>query len=262
MTSTKFDGKVKAHASAITCISTTSDGIVTGSSDGYVKVWSAEMKCMLSFDSNTVSIKHEISSVTWISGTITIGTVGNDIWQLKSGDGCTDNINSRQITRSHSLSLCGLSINPTGYAFATSGDDGLLRLWNIFDHTECTAIDLEMPSEACAYSPDGKMVAIGFGKPVKDNAKTMDGRWVIMNIHGGSNQVVAERRDSRKHISNIKWHSNGTRIAVGSHDNKICVYEVSSKTTPAVKLDLSLLSVIELKHSATHFGKSFNIVFQ
>lgn len=238
--------RIKAHESSFTCISATSEGVVTGSNDGFVKIWSLEMRCLFSVNVRVDGIKNDVSAVTWDGRSIvTIGTSTGEIWQTNRSSADQ----TRLVTQSHSPR--GLSVNPAGFAFATTGDDGLLRRWNIFDF-ECKTFDIEIPSRACAFSPDGRLIAVGMGKPDKENARIIDGKWIIIN-NDGSNQILSERRDSRKFVTGIKW--SGSRIAVASSEGTICVYDVSSKTNPAVKVQLSVLSVIELKSPATHFGK-------
>lgn len=47
----------------------------------------------------------------------------------------------------------------------------------------------------------------------------------------------------KRYITDMKWHSKGDRIAVGSADHKICVYAVNFA---ALKADIRLLSTIDL----------------
>jgi WD40 repeat protein len=250
----ELEKRIKGHTSSVTSITASEHGLVTASiNDGFVKVWNLQLRCLMSINTRDFGIKHGISAAVWDHNlnTITIGNEGGEIWQLISSDGSITNYRTGPITKSHSPA--GLTINPSGYSFATCGDDGLLCFWSIFDNECQTYYDIKSPARACAFSPDGRLMAVGMGNPNKENARVIDGKWVVINIHDGSFQVLAERRDSRKHITNIKW--SGSRIAVGSSDSRICVYDISSKTTPATKVELLLLSVIELKSCATHFGK-------
>lgn len=241
--------KVKAHSSAVTCISAIEGNVITSSKDRFVKVWNLELRCLLSINTQEIGITANISAVTMHSKSnqvVIVGTEGNEIFSITNK--MKDPIISRHFPG-------GLSVNPSSYGqFASSGDDGLLCFWNIFDG-ERNTIDLQMPSRACAFSPDGKMMAVGFGKPLKENARIVDGKWIILDL--SQKQVIVERRDTRKLINDIQW--SRSRIAVGSFDNKIRVYDVTSKTTPVTKVELSLLSVIELKSQATHFG-TFHVV--
>ena len=244
------NSRAKAHASKISCMESVANrDIVTGSSDGFVKVWTLELRCLLSINAQEIGVGQEISNVAWNDKLqiITIGTMGNEIWYVPNNrTGCSGG----PIVRSHSSG--GLSINGTGVgSFVTTGDDGLLRLWNVYQE-ECKLFDLNMPSRAVAFSPDGRMVAVGMGKPIKENARTINGKWAVMNIYDGSYQVLTERRDSRQHVFNIKWC--GSRIAVACSDSRVYIYEVSSQTSPAIKVELAVLSIIELKSQAIQLG--------
>ena len=203
-------------------------------------------------------VVHDWKNGAWAKDMILVGTSGNEIWQLSSDDGSNLNEDGKALMSSHSSSPMGLSVHPNG-TFATCGEDGILRVWNLFDHQENLSIDLGMPARSCAFSPEshGRMIAVGFGKPVKDNARTINGKWIILNISDkGEFQIISERRDSRKFITEMKWHSNGDRLAVGSSDKKICVYQLVTETKPATKVDITLLSILDLTSSPVHFDFS------
>jgi len=101
------------------------------------------------------------------------------------------------------------------------------------------------------------LIAVGFGKPVKDNARTVNGKWIVLSVaDDGSTKILAERRDVKKYITTMKWHSYGDRLAVGSGDHKICVYSILTDTEPATALDITLLSMIDLTSTPIHFDFS------
>ncbi|KAL7536887.1 hypothetical protein ACHAXR_007473 [Thalassiosira sp. AJA248-18] len=247
--------RVKAHQLAVTNISSTNDGFVSSSNDCF-KIWNSSMRCMLSINQTTLGTKYPISSICWAKDMILVGTSGNEIWQLSPDDGSNLIEDGKSLVSSHAPSSpMGLSVHPNG-TFATCGDDGILRIWNAFDYQENKSIDLDMPARSCAFSPDA-MIAVGFGKPVKDNARTINGKWVILSMSdNGDYQIIAERRDVKKFVSEMKWHGNGDRLAVGSGDKKICVYGIATETKPAIKVDITLLSMVDLTSPVIRFDFS------
>jgi hypothetical protein len=48
------------------------------------------------------------------------------------------------------------------------------------------------------YSPDGSLLAVGFGKPLKDSPRQFDGKWVVLRAQDLS--LAHEARDSQRHI--------------------------------------------------------------
>ncbi|KAL9191598.1 hypothetical protein ACHAXT_001304 [Thalassiosira profunda] len=247
--------RIKAHQTAVTNISPIKDGFVSSSLD-CVKTWSPSMRCLLSVNTEAIGTTHQISSLSWANGKVFVGTAVSEIYELSSNDGSNLNRDDRPLICSHSSSPVGLSVHANG-TFATCGDDGVLRIWNPHDFQEHASIELTASSRACAFSPDakGRMIAVGLGKP--EGKGVVDGKWIILHLSAdSSSQIVAERRDVRKHVTEIKWHSSGDRLAVGSFDKKICVYELATETKPAVSVDITLLSMIDLTSAPSHFDFS------
>lgn len=246
--------KIKAHTSKITNIATTSDGRFAISAATSIKLYDSKFRCIIAIDTELLGVRHQISSLSWHEDTrkILIGTEGNEVWEISSNDG--SNINEDgPLVRAHASPPMAISANPNGATFATVADDGFLRIWGD-DDENASLFDLTMPSRACAYSPSGGLLAVGFGKPVKDSAKTINGKFVIISVSGGSYRIIAERRDSRSFIKEMKWHCNGDRLAVGS--DKIYVYQLISETNPATKVDISLVSTIDMTSTPIHFDWS------
>ena len=251
--------RIKAHSTEVTSIASTHDGFVSSSSsvDG-LKVWNSSFRCMISVDLPTITT-HQISSISWTKdNSIIVGTTGNEVWQLSSESGTNLQGNGKALVSAHAASPIGLSVHPNG-TFATSGGDGMLRIWKACDSQGKKSTDLGMASRACAFFPEatGRMIAVGFGKPVKDNARTINGKWAIIKMSdNGDGQIIAERRDVKKYVTEMKWHGNGDRLAVASFDKKICVYSIATETKPAIKVDINLLSMMDLTSPAIHLDFS------
>jgi len=78
--------------------------------------------------------------------------------------------------------LWGLCPHPTEAEYVTVGDDRTLRVWSIHDHRVKKMHKLENPSRAVAYSPEGDMIAVGYGSPLEvaqPGKRLFDGGWIL-----------------------------------------------------------------------------------
>ena len=200
--------------------------------------------------------KHEVKSVCWSNEfeKILVGTLSNEIWEFSAIDGSNLHGSNGPIQQSHfDANTSGLAVSPVAPRFITTSDDKTLRMWDLYENKLMNSTEIEMKSRACCYSPDGSMIALGFGSPKREATKTYDGKWIIMNENDLN--ILYETRDSKKYITEIKWSQNGENIAVGSWDSKIYVYDVDSEVRTNIKLSLS--SVIDQHNSfISHFDFS------
>jgi microtubule-associated protein-like 6 len=92
-------------------------------------------------------------------------------------------------------------------------------------------------ARCCAYSPDGTMLAVGFGGSVGRGKNKEDG---IVRIyrHATDGEIknvadvimkVQEIKEAKQWISAIKFSPDGSTLAVGSRDNSIYLYSVSQQ---------------------------------
>lgn len=224
----QLDGVVLAHSSSINSIQSSHDEVCSASSDGFVKIWTHLLECRLVVDMRSIrSISPVVRCLSWHvdMGKIIIGTALSEIFEVNSGDG--DNMHLGPLLEGHGgEELWGLSFNTAKEEFCTVGDDALLRVWDIFKHNAKATIPLEMAARCCAYSPDGRSLAIGFGCPKKLNNRQYDGKWIVLETN--DYQITHEARDSTKWITDIKYAPSGEFVAMGSFDFKIYVYNIFS----------------------------------
>jgi WD40 repeat protein len=128
--------------------------------------------------------------------------------------------------------LWGLAVNPVRRGggeeeYCTVGDDNFLRIWSVRMKRQIAALDMKTMARCCAYSPDGTMIAVGYGGRVGKGKQQQDGMFRVYQRSDLSK--LFETRDSKKWISEIKFSNDGRLLAVGSHDNSVYVYSVSQQ---------------------------------
>lgn len=222
----QLDGVIQAHTGNVNSISSSNDGLCSGGADGSVKVWNRTLDCRMVIDSrNFNAAVPNVRCVDWDSenGHLMFGTIGSEVFEVGSADG--ENLHKGALLEGHSGDeLWGLSIHPVKEYYCTVGDDCLLKVWDLLDHKVIHQVVLEMPARCCAYNPDGRNLAIGFGCPRRVGPRQYDGKWAVYDTE--DYQVLHEARDSNKWITDIKYSPNGELLAMGSYDNKIYVYSV------------------------------------
>uniref|UniRef100_A0A3Q3WD54 EMAP like 5 n=1 Tax=Mola mola TaxID=94237 RepID=A0A3Q3WD54_MOLML len=112
----------------------------------------------------------------------------------------------------------GLAPHPLLPVCATVSDDKTLRLWETSANHRMVAVrKLKRGSRCCAFSPDGKALAVGLsdGGVLVVNADTLED---LLSFH--------HRRDA---ISDVRFTPDpGKFLAVASHDSFVDIYNVPS----------------------------------
>lgn len=155
----------------------------------------------------------------------------------------TDNYQYTLLLQGHGYGeIYGLAMHPTKNIFATGGDDGTVRLWDMHSkrpivirnlvsrafpiHSVSSIIQqLIIRSILCYlqgskarsldFHPDGTKLAIGLSS----------GGFAI--LHAESLDTLQSKRDREEAIQVIKYSPNGLYLAVGSYDNYIDIYDLS-----------------------------------
>lgn len=217
--------------SSVVSISSTTEGNVTASRDGILKIWTIALLCVHTIDlrpSIGSSMPIDIQSMIWIDkdDMVFIGLKSNEIWKISMNDSSEKICKQVGKGLAGNLNLCAMAVHPFESKFCTIGGDKKLVEWSIHNMRPIKSIDLEMLSLACTYSPRGHFLAVGFGYPHAKNKLTLfDGKWIILSTDNDFS-LQFEARDAMKAISAIKWSPSGDIIAVGSYDWNIYLYRV------------------------------------
>jgi microtubule-associated protein-like 6 len=119
----------------------------------------------------------------------------------------------------------GLATHPTERRYCTVGDDRTVRVWHIGSRSMLRSAKLEGMARACAYSPNGELLAVGMGGSVGRGRQRVDG--TVKVLEANTLKELFSAHDAKEWISDIKFSPDGKLLAAGSHDNSVYVYSVS-----------------------------------
>ena len=171
-------------------------------------------------------------AVNPIATLVLVGTAGSEVYEISTSSG-----KSTLVTEGHCEDeLWGLATHPTARNLvATCGDDRTVRVIDIAAHAVTARKQFDCMMRAISWSPDGTLLGVGMGGRVGRGKQKKDGAHMI--LRSDNLDVIHEGRDSKEWIQEVKFSPDGSRFAVGSHDNKIYLYNArGNRFTPTVQL--------------------------
>lgn len=148
--------------------------------------------------------------------------------------------------------LWGVCAHPAAPLFVSAGDDKTLRSWTVRPGPprQLAVAPLGAAARVCRFSPDGGLVAVGFGGRVGRGASAGTGtiRLFLFDPSSGSFTLCqgGERKDARGAISDLKFAPDGRLLVAASHDTKVYIYNLTGSGGASA---LSLRGVFS-KHNA------------
>jgi WD40 repeat protein len=125
----------------------------------------------------------------------------------------------------------GLAAHPSLPEYVTVGDDKTLRFYDLHAYRMTTVVPLGHISRTCCYNHTGSLLALGFGGRVGKGKETGGG---IVRVYSTDHRAargvlkLAERKDAKQWISDVKFTPDGQTIVAGAHDCKIYIYDLQS----------------------------------
>ena len=218
---------VKAHDSSVTALCYTPDfrTLVSAGKDGKVRMWSSsKLEQGATFDIHGLGSLNSAVSAICVhedGSKMLVGTRASEVFEMSMQDGC--NLHHGPLVQAHCKDeLHGLSIHPIKLEFVTVGDDRTVRIWDIEAKQQLRMVRVDTKARACAYSPDGKVIAIGLGGG--DTSAKKEGAFAILNE--ADLTIIHEARDSKSAITDIKFSCDGQTLALASADRFIYLYNV------------------------------------
>jgi WD40 repeat protein len=113
-------------------------------------------------------------------------------------------------------------------------------------------------ARCCCYSPDGTMLAVGFGGSVGRGKNKEDGVVRIYRLRNSSNDalnlraagMLTEIKEAKQWISVIRYSPDGDTLAVGARDNSIYLYSVTQQYKRKAKFSKHNAGINQLDFTA------------
>ncbi len=201
-------------------ISSEGNRIVSGSSDGTIRVWD-----IISGKELIKPIKHQskMSLIAITPDAQKIVSISEDnkiqVWD-NQGKKLTD-----LIAQSLDTKITSLAMTPDGAKIASGSRDGTIRLWNIKGN------QLELLDTLEGHRYPVSSVAI-----TSDGSKIVSGSWdntiLVWNIDGNQSQKLIGHESN---VSSVAIAPDGSKIISSSWDQTIRVWDVSGKELMVLK---------------------------
>jgi len=227
---------IRAHAGCVNTICTSPHGIVSGGKDRKVKLWTLSLEAGATFDMSAFGSNPSVRSACLSAdGTrLLVGTKGSEIFEISAADG--SDLQGGPITAGHYAGrVTGVSVHPMKPEFATVGDDGTLRIWDIYTRNLVKSTVFDTALTCVSYHPNGDLLLVGLGGPVGGQPRHKQGHKAVKTKKDGAFVVLNEpdltatyeARDSKVPLTACKFSPDGEYMAVSSEDACIYLYSCS-----------------------------------
>jgi microtubule-associated protein-like 6 len=146
------------------------EAYVTGGKDGSIVLWNGDFNQIHKYTLNKASLSKKtrgtllndnpsIRAISLASKKILIGTKNGEILDIDK-----DGVMGIVVQGHGEGELWGLATHPNKIQCCTASDDKTLRIWNIESKNTylIRGVLFDKLARACQYSPDGKVIAVGF----------------------------------------------------------------------------------------------------
>jgi WD40 repeat protein len=211
---------LRGHAGSVNSVAYSPDKrrVLSGSSDGTIRVWDAETGAEL-----FVLCGHEgfVNAVTYSPDGRRIASGSFDhtirVWDAESGA-------ELAVLRGHESAVIGVSYSRDGRCVASSSGDKTIRVWDAESGTELAVLRGHGDGvRSVAYSPDGRRIV---------SAGSWDKTVRVWDAESGAELAVLRGHESA--VNSVSYSPDGRSVASGSADRTIRVWDAETGAELAV----------------------------
>lgn len=199
------------------CSDSNRQQVFTGGADGKVIVWDANMSQKMAIDmsqENLSVIMPKVRALCFDDKTnkLLVGTRSGEIAEITPGQPGRGKIH---LKGHFDRELWGLSVHPSNDEYVTCGEDFLLAKWNMTARKQIASAMLKFQAKTTDICPKGKSIAVG----------CTNGTVLIFDY--ATFKEVKAFKPSAKEISIVRYSPDGSKLAIGSHDARIYIYNAA-----------------------------------
>ena len=202
--------KLEGHADGVGSVAFSPDGttLATGSLDGTVKLWDAEMGT----DITTFSGGHPVA----------FSPDGTTLASVSSGSRIVLwDVGRRQTIATlegHTGVVTSVAFSPDGETLASGSEDKMVKLWDVGRRQTIATLEGHTGVvTSVAFSPDGETLASG-------SEDKMVKLWDV-----GRRQTIATLEGHRDRVSSVSFSPDGRTLASGSLDRTVKLWDMATR---------------------------------
>jgi len=213
-------GSIQAHNGPVYSLVAVGPTLVTGGGEGVVKLWEEGMK-----SSEVGKLPAAVKSISASSGrSLVIATHTGQIYEVSSlGSLPKLLLDSHEKGQVHTVAT-----HPKTLEFVTGGEDRALCVWDGHERKLMHKVVMEAPITAASYSPDGSLIAIGYGSAGKAGETESESSGMVLVLNANTLEVVCKDTRAAGTIRVLQFSRDGNLLAAGSNDRSIYLYEVTA----------------------------------
>eukprot|EP01135_Chromosphaera_perkinsii_P001223 Nk52_evm22s162 gene=Nk52_evmTU22s162 len=199
-----FDG----HKGPVFAMRAFENGFITCGKFGHIQFWDSSFKSERYVKLELDGLSPAVRSVSASGNRIVAGTQEGSVVEVDEKTGvCTP------LVQGHTKGeVWGLSCHPTKEICASASDDRTLRIYDLKSFKQIGMKSLQNSARSCAFSPDGRAVAIGYA----------NGSFEVLDVK--TLNPICSFHHRKEQIGDMKFSPNGKYLAVGSNDNFVDIY--------------------------------------